>query len=376
MIKVLIVEDSPVVQDFLEHVLSSDPAIRVVGKVSDGADALQAVRDKRPDVITMDIHMPKMDGFEATRVIMSNEPRPIVVVSASTGAKDIASTFQAIEAGALAVVLRPPGYGHPDHEAAVRELVRTVKMMSEIRVVRQFERPMKPKSASVPTVPMPALDSEYQAGCHRRFHGRASGPQHDPLGPGAGPAGTVDHCPTHRSRFYRGFRRMAQRGIGLSGAYRLARSEASGRAWVSFAGRIPHRGGRRPEHRAQQPCPRGRAAALRGLPVSHGRRSPRPKLRGRAADRHGARWGRPAQRNERQGRHHDRAGQRQFDRARHAGRGHQIGRGNARPAAGGRSRPCWRSWREETRCRHRERRHEPRQGGDERAGRRGQPHAG
>ncbi len=157
MIKVLIVEDSPVVQDFLEHVLSSDPAIRVVGKVSDGADALQAVRDKRPDVITMDIHMPKMDGFEATRVIMSNEPRPIVVVSASTGSKDIASTFQAIEAGALAVVLRPPGYGHPDHEAAVRELVRTVKMMSEIRVVRRFERPMKPKSASVTTVPMPAL---------------------------------------------------------------------------------------------------------------------------------------------------------------------------------------------------------------------------
>ncbi len=140
-------------QEFLVHVLKSDPAIQVVGIVSDGVDALEAVREKHPDVITMDIHMPKMDGFQATRIIMENEPVPIVIVSASTGAKDVASTFQAIEAGALAVVLRPPGIGHPDHTSASLELIQMVKMMSEIKVVRRFNRTITVHPPVVPQAP-------------------------------------------------------------------------------------------------------------------------------------------------------------------------------------------------------------------------------
>ncbi|TRZ52089.1 chemotaxis-specific protein-glutamate methyltransferase CheB [bacterium] len=156
MIKVLIVEDSRVAQEFLAHVLSSDPAIQVVGLVDDGDQALLAVREKHPDVVTMDIHMPKMDGFQTTHLIMEKAPVPIVIVSASTGAKDVASMFQALEAGALAVVLLPPGFGHPEHQAAVQELLRTVKMMSEIKVVRRFGRavnappPAKPGSPVLP----------------------------------------------------------------------------------------------------------------------------------------------------------------------------------------------------------------------------------
>lgn len=140
MIKVLIVEDSRVVQEFLVHILTSDPTIQVVGIANDGAEALEAVRQKRPDVITMDIHMPKIDGFKATRAIMETLPTPIVIVSASTSAKDVTSTFRALEAGALAVVLRPPGMGHPQHEAAARELIQTVKLMSEIKVVKRISR--------------------------------------------------------------------------------------------------------------------------------------------------------------------------------------------------------------------------------------------
>src|SRR3972149_10018220 len=106
MIKVLIVEDSKVVQEFLVHILTSDPAIQVVGVAENGEEALEAAKKKRPDVITMDIHMPKVDGFEATRAIMETVPTPIVIVTGSTRAKEIASTFRAMEAGALAVVLR------------------------------------------------------------------------------------------------------------------------------------------------------------------------------------------------------------------------------------------------------------------------------
>jgi len=137
MIKVLIVEDSKVVQEFLVHILTSDPSIQVVGVADNGEEALEAAKQKRPDVITMDIHMPKVDGFEATRAIMEAVPTPIVIVTGSLRAKELASTFRAMEAGALAVVLRPPGIGHPEHEAAARELVRTVKLMSEIKVVRR-----------------------------------------------------------------------------------------------------------------------------------------------------------------------------------------------------------------------------------------------
>lgn len=163
MIKVLIVEDSRTAQEFLVHVLKSDPAIQVVGIVNDGIDALQAVKEKQPDVVTMDIHMPKMGGFEAARLIMENAPLPIVIVSASTGARDTASTFQAMEAGALAVVLRPPGIGHPDHKYAVQELVRTVKMMSEIKVVKRFTRLTKKENLQKPHLPPLAPPArEYQ----------------------------------------------------------------------------------------------------------------------------------------------------------------------------------------------------------------------
>lgn len=160
MIKVLIVEDSRVAQEFLAHILTADPGIQVVGVVSDGADALQAVQTMRPDVVTMDIHMPKMGGYEATRAIMENAPTPIVIVSASTGAKDADSTFRAIEAGALAVVLRPPGFGHPAHKSAVRELVWTVKTMSEIKVVRRYTR--EPRQYVPALAPVLPLSSESQ----------------------------------------------------------------------------------------------------------------------------------------------------------------------------------------------------------------------
>jgi len=137
-IQVLIVEDSAVVAEFSTHLLNSDPRIEVVAVARDGAEGLEAARRYRPDVITMDLHMPRLDGFEATRQIMEICPAPIVVVSANS--HEAANNFRAMEAGALAVVARPEGRGHSNHASSAEELLNTVKLMSEVKVVRRWAR--------------------------------------------------------------------------------------------------------------------------------------------------------------------------------------------------------------------------------------------
>ncbi len=143
MIRVLIVEDSPVAREFLIHILSSDPALEIAGVAGSGEEAIREVARTKPDVITMDIHMPGMNGLDATRRIMETRPTPIVIVSAILDTAEAATTFDALEAGALAVVRRPAGIGNPAYERTARELTQTVKLMSEVKVVRRFVRPIR-----------------------------------------------------------------------------------------------------------------------------------------------------------------------------------------------------------------------------------------
>ncbi len=91
----------------------------------------------RPDVITMDVHMPGLNGLEAIELIMDETPTPIVVVSASTPSSDSGSIFQALQAGALAVADKPTGLGHPRHTQLVAELLRTARLMADVKVVRR-----------------------------------------------------------------------------------------------------------------------------------------------------------------------------------------------------------------------------------------------
>ena len=141
MIKVLVVEDSPVLRELLIHILQSDPELHVAGAAGTGEEAITLAERLRPDVITMDIHMPSMDGFEATRRIMQQCPTPVVVVSGSSSRAETAWAFRAMEAGALAVVHKPVGPEHPDHEMMRAQLLTKVKLMSQVKVVRRWPRP-------------------------------------------------------------------------------------------------------------------------------------------------------------------------------------------------------------------------------------------
>lgn len=141
MIKVLVVEDSTVVQELLVHILNSDPALKVIGTAANGKEALEFLSKKTPDVITMDIHMPVMDGFEATSTIMKSTPVPIIIVSASWQPAEVEKTFRAIEAGALTCIEKPLGLEHPDYAEISKSLIETVKAMAGVKLVRRWNKP-------------------------------------------------------------------------------------------------------------------------------------------------------------------------------------------------------------------------------------------
>lgn len=150
MVRVLVVDNSPTIREFLTECFAAHPDMRVVATACNGTEAVRRTREARPDVVTMDVNMPHMDGLSATRIIMQECPLPIVVVSGVPGDRETAS-FRALEAGALAFVRLPPGPTDPAHEAAIAELVRTVRLMAEVKVVR--------RRTSIDAA-LPALDAE------------------------------------------------------------------------------------------------------------------------------------------------------------------------------------------------------------------------
>ena len=140
MIKVLIVDDSPVAKELLKHILSSDPQIEVIGTASNGEEAVEFTKNQKPDLVTMDIIMPRMDGYQATRRIMEANPVPILVVSASVKREEVNKTWRAVEAGAIAVLEKPTftDIGDPNSNAA--KLIETVKTMSQVKTVRRWKK--------------------------------------------------------------------------------------------------------------------------------------------------------------------------------------------------------------------------------------------
>lgn len=136
MIRVLVVDDSATARALLVSLLTAEPDISVVGEATTGRDAVDLASRLAPDLITMDIHMPVMDGLEATMQIMIQSPRPIIIVSSAVQS-DVELSLEAMRAGALMVMAKPQGPASPGFANERRQFVSMVRAMSQVKVVRR-----------------------------------------------------------------------------------------------------------------------------------------------------------------------------------------------------------------------------------------------
>ena len=149
MIRVLVVDDSATARTLLVSLLAAEPDMKVVGEGTTGRDAVEMASQLMPDLITMDVHMPVMDGLEATKQIMIQSPRPIIIVSSAVHSDEVELSLEAMRAGALMVMAKPQGPSSPDFASERRQFVRMVRAMSQVKVVRRHGN-MSPYSMSTP----------------------------------------------------------------------------------------------------------------------------------------------------------------------------------------------------------------------------------
>ena len=119
-ISVLVIDDSPGNRRTLSQMLESAPDVEVVGRASDGEDGLRQAAALRPDVITLDLEMPKLDGFAFLRLLMANVPTPVIVISSYAHKSDV---FKALELGAFDFI------GKPASKAELLEKIRAVRLI-------------------------------------------------------------------------------------------------------------------------------------------------------------------------------------------------------------------------------------------------------
>src|SRR5580704_4505245 len=162
-IRVLVADDSMTVRKRLIQTLSTDPALEVIAEAGDGRSATELCQRMRPDVITMDVMMPVMDGVTATEYIMANCPTPILMVSASSNRGQVLQTFDALAAGAVDVLDKAPGIELDGKWE--RELVAAVKMVSRIKPIRRSSVNRRTRGLGVPAanrkaVSLPVLEND------------------------------------------------------------------------------------------------------------------------------------------------------------------------------------------------------------------------
>lgn len=156
-ITVFIVDDSKVCRDLLSHIIEEDPDLTVVGTAKDGEEALTWLKFQTPDVITMDIFMPKGNGFAITREIMETKPVPIIIISSAYSPEDAERSFQAIEAGALGILQKAIGIKDDTYSEKAKAIVDTIKTVAGVKLTKLHKIPKtgvfgRPTDSTIPSM--------------------------------------------------------------------------------------------------------------------------------------------------------------------------------------------------------------------------------
>lgn len=154
VVRVMIVEDSLVVRQLLTHIVGRDPRFVVAAAVASAEEALAQIARVKPDVISMDIRLPGIDGLEATRRIMSEHPTPIVVIADSVEDHSLKISMNALRAGALSVVEKPVGVASAAYERVAETITTQLFIMSSVPVIRR--RSFAPAAPAADPPPQPA----------------------------------------------------------------------------------------------------------------------------------------------------------------------------------------------------------------------------
>lgn len=134
-VRVLVADDSPTVRLMLCRMLEKDSDIKVVGTACDGREAIEQVETLEPDLVTMDVNMPVMDGLSAIEHIMAYNPVPVLVVSSVIDKENTANAARALGAGAVDVISKPTPSSLEDFDSIGTDLRAKIKMLSRVRVI-------------------------------------------------------------------------------------------------------------------------------------------------------------------------------------------------------------------------------------------------
>lgn len=136
-IRVLVIDDSAFSRRTITRMLESSPLVRVVDAARDGEEALRKAFELKPDLITLDLEMPRMDGFTFLRLLMAKLPTPVMVISGRSGEQDV---FKALDLGAVDFLAKPTARPTPELESIQHELIRKVHAVRDLRIDKVRER--------------------------------------------------------------------------------------------------------------------------------------------------------------------------------------------------------------------------------------------
>src|SRR5215217_748744 len=150
-IRVIVVDDSALMRRVITGLLEQDPSIRVVATARNGREAIELVEALHPDIVTMDVRMPVMDGLATTEHLMAYCPTPILVLTASLASHEVDITFKMLGAGALEVIEKPSGSDAQALDRTGSALIRRIKVLARVKVVTHLRGRRK---LAEPVIPM------------------------------------------------------------------------------------------------------------------------------------------------------------------------------------------------------------------------------